>query len=816
MRYQATLGGAEKLNKWLKIEVSLGKNQKLINDDKVRLLNFLKSFSDLELKELERISSYKISQNTTELLISKSTVRLLLLKKFIDENKPSIIGELLGTTLQGRELEKYIFLKLAEPIFSSGSLPEDIYAYCTFRRRGSPTTWLKINNNLTGDQLKLKINDRINSLCNRLTRRLHNARKLRMCQSARNLVIYLIEKPAGIEVVKTEDSNQEAQKASYSLLVLDTQDKKIGYVSGSKKEIFEVQTYIKEVLFPEQIFTPRKDLKYDAKELFKKILLIDAEKVGLEIAGLTIEKVNLPNNPTLKLESGDGTSIQAAIAQIEGLWRDLDISSIKHVNYLLSGQKVGLYSYGDEWKRRCLNIVSKGKSVLLEESLLRELKNVLSAEIKESRFVTEELSLDFIISKLLKDKIVSVDPPIPEVVEKTIVELVAQGLLKKPKKVAKRRCENWDCKTVSWINWNCPTCGRAMIVVGESITIDVAEAKLMKYLSGFLSSNFTGYDIVRQTIQRKKYKKTVIRLVNKIKDVAVYIIPVFSKKDLNFSEFLATEGYGLITPCDPNMGSKKEVLEANGCSFLEFASVVTEFKKSLDSQQNDLKNKLVDAISLQENNMLTRVYKRLQESEKTLREKLTGYDEDQFEIDLKNIVQALVPNVVRLGTKFKGKSVPDGYCLFKSEAVNLHNLFGWDAKYSFSNNYILNYRDFAKQQNYIKWLRNNPEPKSLGKLRIYSLISNFGNIRGFTRILTALRKSREKPWRCKIILIHDSLISSLASWMLANWKKVIEHGPAISKTFFAWLTSKDRKKRSRWIYCTSEDWASLESELNAL
>ncbi len=815
MRYQQLLG-IDELKKWFKIEVSLGTNQKLINDDKARLLTFLKSFSDLELKNLERIASYKISANTTELSINKSTIRLLLLKKFIDENKPSIIGELLGTTIQGRELEKYIFFKLSEPIFSNSSLPEDIYAYCTFRRRGSPTTWLKINNDLIGDQLKLKINDRINSLCNRLTRRLHSARKLRMCQSARNLVIYLIEKPAGVEVVKTEDSNQEAQKASYSLLVLNTQDKKIGYVSGSKKEIFEVQTYIKEVLFPEQIFTPRNDVKYDAKELLKKILLIDIENTSLEIVGLTLNDTNLPNNPSLKLESSDGTSIQAAITQIEDLWRNLDISSIRHIDYLLSGQKVGLYSYGDEWKRRCLNVISKGKSILLEENLLRELKNVLSAEIKESRFITEDLSLDFIIGKLLKDKIVSVDPPIPEVVEKTIVELVAQGLLKKPRKVAKRMCENWDCRTVSWTNWNCPNCSRVMIVVGESITIEVGEAKLMKHLSEFLASNFTDYEIVRQTIQRKKYKKTVIRLVNKIKDVAVYIVPVFSKKDLNFCEFLAMEGYGIITLCDPNMGSKREILEANGCSFLELTLVVTEFKKSLDNQQNDLKNKLTNAIDLQENNMLTRVYKHLQESEKTLREKLVGYDEDQFEIDLKNIIQALVPNVVRLGTKFKGKSVPDGYCSFKSRGNNLHNLFGWDAKYSFSNNYILNSRDFVKQQNYIKWLRNNPEPKSLGKLRIYSLISNFNNIRGFIRVLTSLRKSREKPWRCKIILIHDSLISNLASWMLTNWKKVIESGPVISETFFVWLTNKERKKRNRWTYCSSEEWANLESKLNAL
>lgn len=815
MRYQQILG-IDEFKKWLRIEVSLGTNQKLINTDKARLLTFLKSFSDLEVGEIERISSYKISQNTTELSINKPTVRLLLLKKFIDENKPSIIGELLGTSLQGRELEKHIFLKLTEPIFSSGSLPEDVYTYCTFRRRGSPTTWLKVNNNLTSDQLKLEINNCINSLCNRLTRRLHSARKLRMCQIAGNLVIYLIEKPAGVEVVKTEDNNQEAQRASYSLLIFDIQEKKIGYVSGNKREIFEVQTYIKEKLFPEQVFTPRNDVKYDPKELLKKVMLVDNGNTSLEIVRLALDRVNLPNNPSLKLESGDGNSIQPAITQVENLWRDLDISNIKYVGYSISGQKVGLYSFGDPWKRRCLNIVSKGKSALLEDALLRELKNVLSVEIKESRFVTEDLSLDFVINKLLKDKIVSIDPPIPEAVEKIIVELVTQGLLKKPRKVAKRRCEDWSCRTISWTSWNCPTCGRPMIVVGESITVDVGDARLMKYLSEFLNSNVVNYEIIRQTIQRKKYKKTVIRVVNKNKDIAVYIVPVFSKKDLNFSESLATEGYGLITLCDPNMSSKRDVLEASGCSFLDLSSMVTELKKSLDGHQNNLKNQMIDAINLQENSMLTRVYKGLQSSEKTLREKQSGYDEDQFEIDLKNIIQALVPNVVRLGTKFKGKSVPDGYCSFKSGTSNFHNLFGWDAKYSFSSNYALNSRDFVKQQNYIKWLRNNSEPKSLGKLRIYSIISNFNDIRGFTRVLTALRKSKVKPWRCKIVLIHDSLINSLASWMLPNWKKVIDRGPAISETFFAWLTDKARKKRSRWIYCESGDWASLESKINAL
>ncbi len=814
MIYQHFLDPGE-LGKWFKLEVSLGSNRRLINEDKVRLLNFLKTFTDLELEELFQATSYKISSNVTELPIDKTIVRMLLLKKFIDDNKPSIIGEFLDTGILGRELEKYIFMKLIKQIVTSNNLPEDIYAYCVFRRRGSPTTWLKINNDLTVDQLKLKIDNKIKPLCNRLTYRLHGRRKLRMCQLAKDFIIYLIEKPIGVEVVKTENNNQEAQKVSYSLLIVDIEKMKIGYISGSKREVFIVQNYIKEVLFPNQIFTPRNDIQSDAKDLFKKILLIGIENTVLEVTGVTIKDSNLPKNPLFKLESKDNTSISEAILQVETVWRNLDVSNVKSVNYLIAGQQIELYSYGDEWKRRCLNVTSIGKSVTVEDRFLAELKRILSSEIKESRFVTENLGLDFIVNKLVKDKIISIDPPIPEEVEKIIVDLVKIGLLKKPKKIAKRICEDFNCRTISWSDWVCPSCSRPMIVVGNSITTEVSEARLTLQLFEFLESIFPNYEVVRQTIQRKNYKKSVIRLVSKVRDVALYIVPIFNKRDLNFSESLAMEGYGLITICDPNMLSKKEVLEASGCGFVELSTIISELKKFSDGTQHGLKEIFMDLINSQETNMLSMIYEKLRVSEKALREKV-DYDEDKFEIDLKNIIQSLVPNVVRLGTKFKGKSVPDGYCSFKYSGISHHNLFGWDAKYSYSNGYKLGNKDFIKQQNYIKWLCSNSEPKSLGKLRIYGFISNFNEIKGFSKVLSKLRRSLVKPRRCKIVLVHDELICSLASWMLTNWKKVIDNGPAVSQSFFAWLTSPSRRTKDRWVLCTNDDWDELKAVLDVL
>lgn len=811
MRYQHFLDTNE-LKKWLRIEVSLGSNIRLINESKIKLLNFLKLFDNLEINELSQITSINIPTAETQLVVDKTIVRMMLLKKFIDINNPLIIGEFLGMNINGKGIEKDIFIKLAKQLFSDNIFPEDIYTYCVFRRRGSPTTWLRINNDLTDDELKSKIDLKMKSLCSRLTFRLQSRRKLRMSQSANRFVIYLIEKPIGVEVVKSEDNNQEVQKVSYLLIILDLENKRIGCVSGSKREIYEVQSFIRQVLFPDQIYTLRNDIIIDAQELLKKILLVDIQDSILDIVSLSIKDSNLVKNPLIRVESKDNTSISEAISQIEPHWRNLDISNLGNAIYSIAGQRVELYSYGDEWKRRCLSIKSIGKSVRTEERFLTELKRILENEIKESRFVTETLGQDFIINKLIKDRTISTDPAIPEEVEKIIVNLVKQGLLKKPKNIAKRVCESYSCRTVSWSDWVCPNCGRSMIVMGNGITTEVSESKILYQLWRYLKSEFPGYDVVKQTIQRKGYKKTTIRLVSKIRDVAMYVVVVINKKDLNFAESLVSEGYGLITLCSPSMTAKKEILEAQGSGFMEISTIVSELKRVNENTQTTLKQVFMDLIINQEKNMLSRIYEQLKASEKAIKEKI-DYDEDKFEIDIKNIMQSLIPNVVRLGTKFKGKSVPDGYCSFKYNQNSLHNLFGWDAKYSYSNSYRLGSKDFVKQQNYIKWLCSDSEPKSLGKLRIYGFVSNFNQIDGFSKVLSKLRRSTIKPRRCKIVLINDNLLCNLATWMLLNWKKVLQNGPLISECFFNWLVDKTRRTRDRWIYCTIDDWTSLEKKL---
>ncbi|MDD2823145.1 MAG: hypothetical protein PHQ59_03605 [Candidatus Daviesbacteria bacterium] len=702
-----------------------------------------------------------------------------------------------------------------DDFFTKSLFPTSLFAYSTFKSRGSPVTWLKINSDLTADKISELIRNKVDALCRSLAYKLKKSRKVRFHESINGLDIYLITKPAGANVVRAEGHNQEIQTASFSILVFDSINLRIGYISGFKKEIGDAHGFIKGKILPDQVYASRSDVEYAGKKLLEDLLIINSEKSSLQLSAMGLISANLPESPSVKISSNEEHTIDAAVANIKSLWVDRDISDMRSIDYRIAGQNISIYPFGDKWKRFSLNVDSKGKSNFIESQLLEELIKILGVNIKETWFITQNLTVDFIVDKLLRDKMVSTDPPIPEKAEKVLIDLIKQELFKKPKEIAKRRCESWTCRTTSWIDWPCPKCGRPMIVIGEYITVQVNETQCLEQLASILESNFGNYEIQKQLIQRKKYKKNVIRIHNRTKNIAMYVVTVINQRDLNFCRSLASEGYGLIALIDPEMVNKKDELENLGADCLEISKIITQLKLTTDGSTSTIKDIFDTAFTVQENKMLTRINQRLVASENSLKIK-SNYDAEIFEVDLKNILQALVPNVVRLGTKFKGKKVPDGYCSFKLSDTGIQRIFGWDAKFSMLGNYSLTNRDLTKQLGYIDWLKSTHEPKSLGSLRIYAIISNFNSINGFAKVMTAIKRSSKKPRLCRIVLIEDLLIVNLATWMLSNWQKVLDKGPQISQTFFNWIISSDRSHRNKWSYSTAQDWTDLESKLNAL
>lgn len=83
MRYESLITVDEK-NKWLELEVTLGTNEVLINQDLSKLQRFLKTFDELEKAAIETTSGLTLNLNTTLSLDHNSQLlKLLLVKKFI-------------------------------------------------------------------------------------------------------------------------------------------------------------------------------------------------------------------------------------------------------------------------------------------------------------------------------------------------------------------------------------------------------------------------------------------------------------------------------------------------------------------------------------------------------------------------------------------------------------------------------------------------------------------------------------------------------------------------------------------------------------
>lgn len=817
MRYEKFLKSEKQ--KWFDIETTIGNEDSLIYRYLQQLNRLFSSFSEDEIKHLEAILKSKrdnfISKSPK---ITKKLVKMLLLWRFIYKNNWLIIGEILNMPEKGRALEKAIFLRLAEDLFKRNKLPHRVYAYCAFRKMGSPTTWLYFHSNISTQEIERNLSQNaVKSISKYLTRSRKQPMVLRITEQIGGNILFFIAKSSEGVLVRGQKHNKEAQKAVYSLLILDLEKRRVGIISRSKKEIFLVHKYLKTKIFPDQLLAPRKDIEYNPRDLFQSLLSICQKNSEIQIFKLNLKRSNLINSPAIQLKSNDGNSINEAITQLKDCYDDIGINDLNSIEYSIKNQRANVYSYGqDEWKRRFLNVSSQGKQHYSEEEILKELEKALGLNIKETRFIIEKLNTQEIIQKILRDKKILLEPPVPEYVEKLVTELVKERLLKIPKRISKRTCEDLSCRTNSWTEWTCPRCGRQMVLFGEEITIDLREPSFNKILAEKLSVRFPDLEIVKRTKQRRHRSKSLIHVVDKKSQVSFYIVTILNRKDISFIKSLSKEGSALIALCHPQLKSKRDEITGFGSYLLDLDIVLDNLKKELDSGTPDLEKIFSEAFNAQRQQTLERIYKNLKVSEKSLSEKARGYDENTFEIDLKNILQALVPKVVRLGAEYSGKSLPDGYCSYERERFNRQYLFGWDAKFSATKNYRLNSSDFTKQKRYIKWLSDAKEPRESGKLWMYSIISNFDEIDNYKSVMRKLSRWREKPRNCKIILLQDELLVKLADWILNSWTKVLQKGPEISKTFFKWIRSENRKKSGRWLYCTSSEWSELKNELEAL
>lgn len=806
MRYEQLLHKSDK-NHWYELEVTIGTNESLIEDQIQRLQRFLNKFDDTEIEALEGYTDIPLSQlRAINPDGDEKIVKLLLVKTFLNQQDLNIVAE--ARNSPGIS-EKGAFLEICRELFGSNKFPDDIFVYSTYRTRGTPTTWLKIIDGDTGVDSEQKILRKLEGLRRYANKHLKTKRKVRFQINIGDLTLILFAKPITAKVIRSEDKNVEAQRTTFTILVFNRSEKKIGIVSGSKKEVGLMQSYLRRHVFEDSIATPRSDFEQDKKELLVKLLASNPSK-NILLKSVSFSRTLMSAQPSMRLKVEGENSLDQALAQIETFWKDLGIDSLKSLEFQCAGKQGVAYLYGDEWKRMCINVAAKRHSLEFENLVLQDLNERLGLNLKESRLLIEPLTDEYILEKILNDKVVSTFPPVPEQVEKIVVELVKSKIFQKPSKISKRKCQ--CCYSTSWEQWACPRCGREeMIVVGEAINIVVKESALVKKIAEVLAGRLSDVQIIHIPYkQRRSYQKSVIKLYDMAKKMSVFLFTISGKKDIAFAKDLLNEGFGVIAIVDPEISGKIDEIHGMGCSIVPMHKLLEKVKNG------GTELLLKPEIEIQQSKILERVFENLREALTRLNNKPATYNEDLFEIDITNVLQAVVPDVTRLGTEFKGKKVPDGYCCYgyrESRLRKRKRLFGWDAKFSYSASYKLGASDLKKQKGYIEWLTNKKNaPFNMGDLGIYAFISNFDKAKGFDRVLKNLANLRDIPKQCRVVLIEDKFLVKIGEWLQSNWKKVLENNSVSAEILFQFLRRKTPNK-PYGIFGLSR-WGTLEKKLN--
>ncbi len=805
MRYEQLITLEEK-NKWLELEVTLGTNDALIGKDLSRLRNFLKTFNDLEKRNLEATTTLSFNlESPLSLEDNPKLLKLLLIKKFIEQHGLSVIRE--AKSNQGLS-EKTVFLEVSDGLFNRNEYPEKIYVYAAYRQRGSPNTWLKVISNLTADEVEQKLESKTRALQSYINHHLRISRKFRFKETIGSLAIFVFSKAIPAKVMKGETKNLEVQRATYTMVVFDKSENKLGVVTGSRKEVQLIQRYIRYRLLPDSIGTPRSELEKDRKDILKKILASNGDRF-ISLNSVSFKTTLLPGHPSVRLKVNGSSSVDDALNALPDMWNNLGIEALRNVDYQFQGKIVNVYIYGDEWKRIFINTTAKRNSRELENYILDDLNQRLGTNVKETSFIVEPLTDEYILEKIFIVKRVASFPPVPKQVEGMIIRLIGQKIIKEPTKISRRRCS--ICYGFSWNDWNCPNCDReSMIVVGEAINIELVETVVIRKLAKLLPNDLPNFQVkLIPYKQRRNYKKTVIKIYNPTKNLSVFILLISDKKDLPFVEDLLHEGFGVIGIIDPELGQKADYLERSGCNLVPLHLVVNRLVNGSDRPT------FLTHVEDQERKVLERIFANLRMSLNKLNNKPNNYDEDMFEIDITNLFQAIVPDVIRLGTEHKGRSVPDGYCCYGyKELARKKRLFGWDAKYSIHSNYRLGSTDLVKQKRYLAWLSaKNSEPAKIGSLGIYAFISNFDSATGFNTTLTNLTKWDKFPRQCRLILVQDKLLVEICEWILAHWQQVIDNNSLISEVTFKWFR-RNTAKSFNTLHVN--DWHKLEKKLNQI
>ncbi len=291
-----------------------------------------------------------------------------------------------------------------------------------------------------------------------------------------------------------------------------------------------------------------------------------------------------------------------------------------------------------------------------------------------------------------------------------------------------RYCTNVNCRLGfqrKLSGAHCKGCGERLLSDKKIIIERIDEEKVTK----FISDSVKKLGFHANKLKRRLIKRNIFVVVIRNKEKFIEVIPITKSLDENQIEVLRFRYPNLLLLNSQENLEEFTQKDINVDELYEFIYALEKSKKS------EIK-KLIDNINI---DGLERIRKYSADSSSRItnngfykdKNKISkNFGSELFEADCSILLSYIFGNSLWLGARSRGKAFPDGITAFPF--LDTHKgCFIWDAKFSEGQKVVLGKKE--KNENYIKYAKNNSNIKENGGLKGFVFIGNRNAPKNFLR-----------------------------------------------------------------------------------
>ncbi len=593
--------------------------------------------------------------------------------------------------------------------------------------------------------------------------------------------IFLLLKESSDTLFPAIPNNLRLLKGTYKLITIYPQENFLEINTRSKWEAYHIKGYISSRL-KNPLKHMRIETDYNPTVFFDK--LTENLQTNFQLIDATFKRTSINLSMSIRdLNKKNDIISGLKILRKKNILKLNDLSEFHKLIFLFNGLRINVQVEEDKWGRNRFNLVDKRIPKKELEAFKAAFEDRFGIALnKYLRSSDSKLDRRKIVDYLLNTKTVPAN--IPKDAEEILLDLMDKGIIYKPKKAAKRRCEK--CRKITWKRGDCPECGNSLYIEGNFIDITLNKQGVLDYIYNILSNCKFRIRKYKKKIDGKSYD--TIDIMNKPNEVITIFATTSTIPDKIIKHYSET-GLPLLLVLTQYTGTLYGDILSEGFECIGLTDLYIH-----EADIIYVTKKIKEFNNAQKRKWLQKLIKKGSDSLVSISNKTNKYDDQNFEIDIYNLLHEIFYVGDRLGGKFAGVPAPDGVVSIQNYGKPLkRGCLAWDCKYSSQKDgYILNDKP-EKHRKYIHALKKDSKVKFFGGLLTYTIISNNMNKGSYTKFYFSVKEKFR--WKGSILFIDESTLISIYKLFKDNQEKILSK-PAIFYSSVYNLFFKIRKKDS--------------------